>query len=180
MNSKEKIAETAFQLFTQNGYKATSISQLVTNSGLSKGAFYHYFESKKAVYEYVIETFFLSFYKNFDWILFEKLDLTETKKSLTEMYIGFITQIKEMTQNNPSKYFILFFEAYNNLDEFKEAIQEFYTTFKTTLTNKIKTTKNITENRAELEAMQLIAKFEGLFFWFSVFPNENIHKYLNN
>ncbi len=179
MNSKEKIAETAFQLFIQNGYKATSISQLVSNSGLSKGAFYHYFESKKAVYEYVIEIYFLSFYKNFDWTSFKKLDLIETQEMVTGMYIDFVTQIKEMTQNNTSKYFILFFETYNNLDEFKEVIQEFYTTFKTILTNKIKTTKNITENIAESEAMQLITKFEGLFFWFSVFPNENIHKYLN-
>ncbi len=180
MNSKEKIAETAFQLFTQNGYKATSIAQLVSGSGLSKGAFYHHFESKKAVYQYVIEAYFLSFYNDFDWTLFINSNLKETRKMVTEMYISFVTQIKEMTQNNTSKYFILFFEAYNNLEDFKIAVQEFYTTFKAILSHKIEAEKRGSKKAAEDEAMQLIVKFEGLFFWFSVFPNENIHHYLNN
>ena len=180
MNTKEKIAEIAFQLFTQNGYKATSIAQLVTNSGLSKGAFYHHFKSKQAVYEYVIDCYFLSYYRDFDWVLFEKLTLDEFKDEITNMYIEFISQIKILTQNNPSKYFILFFEAYNNMTDFKNVVQTFYKTFKEVLSKKHRAGKKTTVEVGEKEAMNMITKFEGLFFWFALFPEEDIHQYLNN
>ena len=180
MNTKEKIAEIAFQLFTQNGYKATSIAQLVTSSGLSKGAFYHHFKSKQAVYEYVIDCYFLSYYRDFDWVLFEKLTLDEFKSEITKMYIEFISQIKMLTQNNTSKYFILFFEAYNNINDFKNVVQTFYKKYKDVLSEKNITEKKTTIEIAEKEAINMIAKFEGLFFWVSVFPEEDINQYLNN
>ncbi|MFN4761773.1 TetR/AcrR family transcriptional regulator [Gillisia sp. Q332] len=40
------ITETAFQQFYKNGFKATSINEIMKATGLSKGAFYHNFKNK--------------------------------------------------------------------------------------------------------------------------------------
>jgi hypothetical protein len=80
------------------------------------------------------------------------------------MYIEFISQIKMLTQNNTSKYFILFFEAYNNITDFKNVVQTFYKKFKEVLSKKYRTDKKTTIEIGEKEAMNMITKFEGLFF----------------
>ncbi|MEH6943709.1 TetR/AcrR family transcriptional regulator [Bacillus sp. JJ722] len=50
MKEKEKIIiESAIKLFAAKGYSATSINEIVKESGISKGAFYLYFKSKDAL-----------------------------------------------------------------------------------------------------------------------------------
>jgi AcrR family transcriptional regulator len=45
--STGKILEAAFELMAQNGYEATSISQIAKHAGISKGLIYNYFDSKE-------------------------------------------------------------------------------------------------------------------------------------
>lgn len=48
----ELILETSKQLFLTKGYENTSIQDILNNlSGLSKGAIYHHFKSKEAIFE---------------------------------------------------------------------------------------------------------------------------------
>ena len=50
MKEKEKwIIEAAMQLFAKKGFSSTSVQEIATASGVSKGAFYLYFESKEAL-----------------------------------------------------------------------------------------------------------------------------------
>lgn len=50
MKEKEKwIIEAAMQLFAKKGFSSTSVQEIATASGISKGAFYLYFESKEAL-----------------------------------------------------------------------------------------------------------------------------------
>lgn len=50
MKEKEKIIiEEAIKLFAQKGFASTSIQEIATNSGISKGAFYLHFKSKDAL-----------------------------------------------------------------------------------------------------------------------------------
>ena len=46
----EKILATASSLFARNGYHATSMDDIVKESGLSKGAIYGYFKSKEDLF----------------------------------------------------------------------------------------------------------------------------------
>ncbi|WP_109098048.1 TetR/AcrR family transcriptional regulator [Aquimarina sp. AU58] len=62
MNQKIKSKETqnliinsAFELFYKHGYNKTSIPEIIKGTGLSKGAFYHHFNSKKNIGEKVID-----------------------------------------------------------------------------------------------------------------------------
>ena len=46
---KELILESALELFAENGFHATSISQIAKKAGISKGLIYNYFESKNEI-----------------------------------------------------------------------------------------------------------------------------------
>lgn len=44
---KRKIMETGIQLFNQNGFKSTSVQDIVQLMGVTRGTFYYYFNSKE-------------------------------------------------------------------------------------------------------------------------------------
>jgi len=45
-NVADDVARAAVELFARQGYAATSVQQIVEAAGVTKGAMYHYFESK--------------------------------------------------------------------------------------------------------------------------------------
>jgi AcrR family transcriptional regulator len=50
------VLEIAERLFTELGYEATSIAAVLAETGVSRGAFYHHFPSKEALFETVLES----------------------------------------------------------------------------------------------------------------------------
>jgi TetR/AcrR family transcriptional repressor of nem operon len=58
--TKEHIILTSFKLFMQKGYKEVTMSTLVKETGLSKGAFYHYFENKEQLFNATLDNLFFS------------------------------------------------------------------------------------------------------------------------
>ena len=58
--TKEHIILTAFKLFLQKGFKDVTMSMLVKATGLSKGAFYHYFENKEQLFVETLDNLFFS------------------------------------------------------------------------------------------------------------------------
>lgn len=53
--SRSKLIESAGQLFIEKGYDATSVQDICEHAGVSKGAFYHHFESKQVVFMNLME-----------------------------------------------------------------------------------------------------------------------------
>jgi AcrR family transcriptional regulator len=54
-STKRALVEVATQLFTEQGYAATSLDQIVAGARVTKGALYHHFSGKQAVFEAVFE-----------------------------------------------------------------------------------------------------------------------------
>lgn len=48
-NTKSKIVSAAWRLFYENGYEDTTVDEIISLSGTSRGSFYHYFEGKDAL-----------------------------------------------------------------------------------------------------------------------------------
>lgn len=48
-NTKGRIISAAWKLFYEQGYEATTVEDIVFESGTSKGSFYHYFDGKDAL-----------------------------------------------------------------------------------------------------------------------------------
>ena len=49
-DTKERILETALQMFSQSGYAGTNIRELTASLGLVKSSMYRHFESKEAIW----------------------------------------------------------------------------------------------------------------------------------
>lgn len=50
------ILSTALELFSKNGYDATSVSEICEHANVSKGAFYHHFPSKQDLFLVLMRT----------------------------------------------------------------------------------------------------------------------------
>ena len=55
------IIDAALAVFSENGYKKTSVNDIAVKSGISKSLVFHYFGTKKALYLYLIEVCSLTF-----------------------------------------------------------------------------------------------------------------------
>ena len=51
----ERLLDSARRLFAANGYAATSLDDVVTAAGVTKGALYHHFQSKRDLFRAVFD-----------------------------------------------------------------------------------------------------------------------------
>ena len=51
---EKKLLDSAFSLFTEKGFKNTTIQEIVDKAGVAKGTFYLYFKDKYEVQDYLI------------------------------------------------------------------------------------------------------------------------------
>ena len=54
-STKKTLVEVAERLFTEHGYASTSLDAIVAGAEVTKGALYHHFSGKQALYEVVFE-----------------------------------------------------------------------------------------------------------------------------
>ena len=54
-DTKERILDAATNLFSTHGFNGTSIDDILTAVGITKGAFYYYFKSKEHLCETVLD-----------------------------------------------------------------------------------------------------------------------------
>ena len=54
-DTRNELVEAAWELFAHQGYEGTTINAIIEKVGMSKGAFYHYFDSKQALLDGLIE-----------------------------------------------------------------------------------------------------------------------------
>jgi AcrR family transcriptional regulator len=54
--TRELLVATARDVFTERGYAATSVDDVVQRAGVAKGSLYHHFDSKEAIFRTVYES----------------------------------------------------------------------------------------------------------------------------
>jgi AcrR family transcriptional regulator len=64
--SPDALLTIAFKLFLTNGYKETSMQDLARASGMSKGAFHHYFPRKQDILDACLRRFFWDYLPDTD------------------------------------------------------------------------------------------------------------------
>ncbi len=128
MGSREKILNVAFNLFLQKGYRDVSLNDIVNEVGLTKGAFYHYFDGKKQLFTEVIESYFLSLSDH----IYEQLPKVHLEMFMTGYHKVLIEQIDQISKDavkgntiSLSNYYFTF-DALRILPEFGEKMQELH------------------------------------------------------
>lgn len=51
--TRRRLVDVAHELFSERGYEGTSIDDVLARAGVSKGALYHHFDNKEALFEAV-------------------------------------------------------------------------------------------------------------------------------
>lgn len=67
-NTKTHLLTTGYQLLAQKGFTAVGIKQILDTAGVPKGSFYHYFASKEAFGEAIINYYFTRYKTRLDMI----------------------------------------------------------------------------------------------------------------
>lgn len=127
-DSKEHIIRVASKLFLNNSFKEVTMKEITNQTGLSKGAFYHYFESKEKLFCEVLDYLFNEvFVHNYD---------SYSKESFYQYYHDYIDglcnfevvfrqKFKDISKGNEKvlNYFALIYDALKLFPSFSEQIQ---------------------------------------------------------
>jgi AcrR family transcriptional regulator len=82
--TRTRILDSAAKLFSTRGFGAASVDEICSEAGISKGAFYHHFESKQALFLALLDNWLQAI----DTAIESSKDKTapETFKQLTEAF----------------------------------------------------------------------------------------------
>jgi AcrR family transcriptional regulator len=176
--TKNQILEAALKVFVKSGYSSTTMSHIVKESGLSKGAIYHYYSSKKELFLALIDYWEKYFFLN---IINKDLD-SPSDDLLRDITNDVIKTFKS------SKYIFLaeleFWSLSNHDAEVRKKTTDVYVKlldlFKKIISKGVKegTYKNID---LDVAALSVMTALQGVI-WFSIFEKSNIsaEKYLND
>jgi Transcriptional regulator len=125
-DTREHILNTAFMLFLHKSYKEVTLKEIVEKSGLSKGAFYHYFSSKEQIFLEIVNNAFVTLV-DVDFSRF-------SKNSLREFYHDYLNYYKEMNDSLLAasnggysfdlNYYSIIFDAMRLFAEFRDKMVE--------------------------------------------------------
>jgi len=185
-STKEHILFTALKLILKKGYSNVSMSELVEASGLSKGAFYHYFKSKEAIYHDTLGKFFFSYMDSFDLTYDEDLSFRTNLMQVFTTFTGMAHEIQSITgpENPMISYYNTLLEGAIRSETIKEKITRYYTLWVKSIGEWIKIAQSKREINPtldpELLSKQICALMEGIMIIYSFQEEEkDIEKYFN-
>jgi len=176
-DTKKKILDSAFNVFVSNGYNDTTMSHIVKESGLSKGAIYHYYSSKKELFASLID----------HWEIFSFPDFyskDNKNESAEDTLIRFADTVYDVFCSKPDVFLaeIEFWALANKDKEIKERSKVLYSKILTLF--ELVLNKGVRNNEfksidTEIIAMELLSVFQGIN-WFCLFGGDEstVRKYL--
>ena len=164
---RERILKKSWELFKKNGYEETKIERITKEVGISKGSFYTYFKTKEDVLFSILEKVEIEIENSIN-----DIDTSEEPSKIlynllekrVELFLGYV---KNMKLEN------LYIMKSGQIDEFKNKITVFYTTF--IKENIIKKYENKKIWDLEIISKYINSSIEGYFFK-EIFENKGLDK----
>jgi AcrR family transcriptional regulator len=126
-DSREQILIASLGLFLRKNFKEVTMKEIVEQTGLSKGAFYHYFNSKEQVFEEVINYFFDDFLIE-DFSLFPQDSLSRFYQGALETMENKVMTAKLILQTKATAFtanhYFLLFDGMKIIPAFKEKLHD--------------------------------------------------------
>ena len=168
------------KVFVKNGFSETRMDDIAENSGLSKGAIYHHYKSKKdlflALIDFWEEYFFFKIFFNKD---------VESKNSADLLR----DMAKDMIETFKNRKYILlaeleFWSLANHDEDVRAKTEALYIKLMKLIRTII--SKGVDSNEfkkldVDVAALSVMTSLQGVI-WFSIFQDKNIsaEQYLNN
>lgn len=110
---RNKIVATAFTLFLNKGYQKTSLNDIITATNSSKGAIYHHFKSKHAIYLAALDEYFFKLYEDLiiDDSALPLLKRVENRYTFFVDLIDFVEKASEGVSFPIRRYFLFQLES---------------------------------------------------------------------
>ena len=178
-NSKNQILDSALKVFVKKGYSKTTMDDIVANSGMSKGAIYHHYDSKKDLFLSLIEHWEQYFFSN----IFDKdIDKTNSDDLLREIAKDVVDTFKNR------KYVFLaeleFWSLANHDEEIRKRTKSLYVRLLSMFRKII--IKGIDSGvykkiNVDVAAISVMTALQGVI-WFSIFEDSKLsaEEYLND
>lgn len=116
--SKDMILTAGLDLFSKQGYKATSMKEISQKAGISIGRVYHHYTSKLQIFESLLEQYWA---RLTDPAL--KLNQITAESRFPEGYADLVHAIREVVEDNKAYIMLIYIDVI----EFRgEHIQRFY------------------------------------------------------
>ena len=169
-NKKDLIMSAALKVMTKKGYYSSTMDDIVLESGMSKGAIYHYYKSKKEVYLELIVYLESKYTDMFATVNKESTSAKQLKKLFTIW--------SDQLQKEPD--FFQSFSTFQSMSrhdkDFKQAMQRMYNRFQKfielIIIEGIKS-KEFKKIDPKTSALSLILNLDGIS-WFSLFESKNL------
>ncbi len=84
MNKKSIVLQTTLELITKQGIRATSLSQIIKESGVANGTVYHHFKNK----EEIITELYLMLTQDFGTVVMRNTPEDDIKKQFSIMWLN--------------------------------------------------------------------------------------------
>lgn len=89
MDNKSKLIENALQLFSEKGYEAVGVQEIVEKVNITKPTLYHYFNSKLGLFQEIIKQKSENFISNLQKESIYNGDLPQVLNNITKLYFNF-------------------------------------------------------------------------------------------
>lgn len=113
-----RIVSTGKKLFAKNGFQATSINDIIAKSKIAAGTFYIYFDSKLALYLYILDLYRVSIRK-------ASADATKGLKTRYDIERAGIKAFITYALKDPLAYRIIWESLFVDFEIFKNYYQSF-------------------------------------------------------
>jgi AcrR family transcriptional regulator len=97
-DARERLLKAALELFTQSGYAATSVREIVEKAGVTKPVLYYYFKNKEGIYSEIVKTRFTDLDELFDYYLNYPGKVRERLLNLFDRILEFVVENREFVK----------------------------------------------------------------------------------
>ena len=178
-NTKLQILDAAMHVFVKSGYSKTTMDDIVNHSGLSKGAIYHHYNSKKHLFLSLID-----YWENYFFATIINKDIST---SSADVLLREITKEVINTFKTKKHVFLAeleFWSLSNHDKDIRKRTTSLYVKLIKLFKKVIK--KGIDEESykkvdLDVASLSVMTALQGVI-WFSIFEESNIsaEKYLND
>ncbi len=122
-NTKQKILKVSAILFSEHGYKGTSVRKIASNVGIRESALYNHFKNKEEIFLSVAKDIFTSPFST------SNEDIKESALKGKAFLQRFTMQYKLLTfdKNNENMFRLLMIELFQNKELREQFMDQFHT-----------------------------------------------------
>ena len=88
-NTRQKLLDTAERIMAHKGFRSVGLNEILSQAGVPKGSFYHFFGSKEAFGQAIVHDYFIKYMHNMNRLL------DNTVQNASERLMAYFTDFRE-------------------------------------------------------------------------------------